>query len=165
MHLLVSELPNCLLVYLDYEVELTRSVLRSMKHDSIDGQALFPLVIMAVKECSEAAKEFQRERSGVPLIKFLPWINQLVSHMNDDSSASIFGHLLAEIAEHFPNHIRLPFTVSRPRFLSLDIELKLKQNDLIWQKFYSCLDYLRPPEKAVEDFLIPGLNLFSIKLN
>ena len=164
MRVLVSAPSNCLLDCLDYEVELTRSVLRSMKHDSIDGQALFPLVIMAVKECSEAAKEFQRERSGVPLIKFLPWINQLVSHMNDDSSASIFGHLLAEIAEHFPNHIRLPFAVSRPRFLSLDIELKLKQNDLIWQTFYSCLDYLRPPEKAVEDFLIPGLILFFNKI-
>jgi hypothetical protein len=76
--------------------------------------------------------------------------------MNDDSSASIFGHLMDDIAEHFPNHIRLPLAVSRPRLLSQNIELKLKQNDGIWQKFFACLDYLRPPEKAIEDFLNPG---------
>lgn len=121
-----------------------------MKHGSTESQALFPLVIMAVKKCPSAAQAFQRQRSEVPLVNFLPWINQLVSHMNDETSASVFGDLLTDIAAHFPNHVRLPFAISRPQLPERSIDQQ--QNDLIWKTFYACLDYLRPPEKAMEEF-------------
>ena len=144
----------------DYYSELTRSVLASMRHGSIDGQALFPLVILAIKDNQAAAAAFENARSRVPLDMFLPWVNQLVSHF---TSSPAIASLLIDIAELHPTHVKVPFGITRssfsPEMLNMNatrlLESKLPA-DPTWEMFLKSTDYLRPPEKAAQELLNSG---------
>ncbi len=141
----------------DYTSELTRSVLTSMRYGSIDGQALFPLVILAAKNNDTAATAFEHSRSHVPLTMFLPWVNQLVSHF---TSSQVIAQLLIDMAERHPTHVKVPFGITRssfsPEMLNMNatrfLESKLPA-DPTWEMFLKSTDYLHPPEKAAHDFL------------
>ena len=124
-----------------------------MRYGSTDGQALFPLVILAVKENDAAASDFEKERSSVPLNMFLPWINQLVSH------APAMEKLLVDLAGSYPTHLRPPLEISlattthRDESHQLD-RLKSKlPPDSAWQTFLKCVEYLQPPELVAKEFL------------
>lgn len=149
----------------DYKIGLTRSVLVSMRYGSIDGQALFPLVILAVKDNSAATAVFQHWHSNVPTFMFLPWVNQLVSYF---ALSSAIAKLLVEISERYPVHVKLPFGITRST-LSLEvlkmyetrtIEANLTADDPTWKMFLRSLDYLKPPERAAHELLNSGV--FSI---
>ena len=100
----------------DYYGELTHCVLQSMRHGSNAGQALFPLVILAVKDNSRAALNMAKLRQSVPLNMFLPWVTQLISHLQDSSTIE---QLLLDITEEYPTHVQLPFTITK-KLLSQD---------------------------------------------
>lgn len=149
----------------DYNIGLTRSVLASMRYGSVDGQALFPLVILAVKDNSSASAAFQHLRSNVPTFMFLPWVNQLVSYF---ALSSAIAKLLIEISERHPLHVKLPFAITRST-LSLEVlemyetrtlEANLTMHDPTWKLFLKSLDYLKPPEKAAMDLLNSGIFSF-----
>lgn len=128
-----------------------------MRYGSTDGQALFPLVLLGMKEGDEVAKDFEKERSGVPLSMFLPWINQLVAH---SSAVPALEGLMVDLAGSYPTHLRPPLEISRSSTtkggdssrLSRPLESHLPV-DRAWETFIKCADYLQPPEKAVKEFL------------
>ena len=75
-------------------MEMTRSILLSMKHGSKAGQGLFPLAILAAKENAKAALAFSVGSSTVGARMFLPWVNQLVCHLR---SSQCIKRLLVDI--------------------------------------------------------------------
>lgn len=146
----------------DYNIGLTRSVLASMRYGSVDGQALFPLVILAVKDSSSATAAFQHLRSNVPTFMFLPWVNQLVSYF---ALSSAIAKLLIDISERYPVHVKLPFGITRSTlsqevlnlYETRSLEAKLTTEYSTWKMFLKSIDYLKPPERAARELLNSGM--------
>uniref|UniRef100_A0A0P6IJU2 non-specific serine/threonine protein kinase n=1 Tax=Daphnia magna TaxID=35525 RepID=A0A0P6IJU2_9CRUS len=141
----------------EYRLGLTRSVLSSMRYGSVDGQGLFPLVILALKDDCAFTHAFETLRCDVPLFMFLPWVNQLVSYF---TSSSAIPKLLIDIAKQHPVHVKIPFGLTRS---SLGVEVLAQSEtrllesklltDLTWEMFLKSIDYLKPPEKAARQLL------------
>ncbi|KAI9558578.1 hypothetical protein GHT06_015366 [Daphnia sinensis] len=136
----------------EYRLGLTRSVLSSMRYGSVDGQSLFPLVILALKEDFAVTRAFETLRSHVPSFMFLPWVNQLVSYF---TSSSAIPKLLVDIAEHHPVHVKIPFGLTQSSLgvqVLAESETRLLESklltDLTWKMFLKSIDYLKPPERA-----------------
>ena len=81
-----------------------------MRHGSSAGQALFPLVILAVKDNSSAVLNMEKLRQSVPLNMFLPWVTQLISHLRHSPAIE---QLLLDITEEYPTHVQLPFAITK----------------------------------------------------
>ena len=167
----------------DYYGELTHCVLQSMRYGSSSGQALFPLVILAVKDHNSAVSNMEKLRRSVPLSMFLPWVTQLISHLRDSPTIE---QLLFDITEEYPTHVQLPFAITKklqrqenlqPKYglvsmkledmvwfhradcfslFDLDAIQRLESKlpiDPTWNYFLESIDYLLPPEKAARDLL------------
>ena len=116
---------------------------------------MFPLVILAVKESATAAAQMERYRQRVPLNMFVPWVTQLISHVPSASSA--IGPLLLDLADQYPTHVRLPFSITKQVLgqdvLEVDVVRELESRLLVdstWKHFLDSVNYLLPPEKAME---------------
>lgn len=135
-----------------------------MRYGSVDGQGLFPLVILALKDDCAFTHAFETLRCDVPLFMFLPWVNQLVSYF---TSSSAIPKLLIDIAKQHPVHVKIPFGLTRS---SLGVEVLAKSEtrllesklltDLTWEMFLKSIDYLKPPEKAARQLLNSGTYCF-----
>ena len=136
---------------------MTRSILAAMRYGSLDGQSFFPLVILATKESSEAAIELEKSRFSVPLHMFLPWINQLVSHLASSRSIAL---VVADVAKQYPINVQVPYRISKSNLSPV-----LPETDVIhlletaipinttWEMFLRSLSYLYPPERAAKELL------------
>lgn len=127
-----------------------------MQYGSVGGQALFPLAILAVKQSDTAAAQMETYRQRVPLKMFLPWVTQLISHVSSASAA--IGQLLLDLADQYPTHVRLPFSITKQvrgqDVLELNVVRELESKLLVdstWKHFLDSIGYLLPPEKAVEE--------------
>lgn len=136
---------------------MTRSVLASMRYGSIDGQGLFPLVILALKDNGTVTHVFETLRPHVPSFMFLPWVNQLVSYF---TSSPAIPKLLLHIAEEHPVHVKIPFGITRSSLTAEVLamnETRLLESKLLsdqtWEMFLKSIDYLKPPEKAARQLL------------
>lgn len=142
--------------------ELSRSVLRSMRYGSCDGQSLFPLVIMALKEKRTTDFDFERERAAVPLNMFLPWVNQLVSNT---ASTPALTELLVDMARTYATHVRVPFEITRKTFGPNVLHFKRIESELptdpTWELFQNSISYLQPPGKFACDMLSSSKGYFS----
>lgn len=140
-----------------------------MRYGSVDGQSLFPLVILAIKADSAAAVSFKHCSSLVPYHQFLPWVNQLVSYSNTSPAVA---SLLVAIAAEYPAHVRTPLGITRSNlhsaclatdaFKSLELNLPI---DSTWEMFLKSIVYLYPPEKAAAEFLNSGIMTLDISEN
>lgn len=153
----------------DYATEITKSILASMRHGSVDGQSLFPLVITTIQNDFVAAAAFESSRSRVPLQMFLPWVNQLVSYF---AMSPAIARLLIDIAEKHPTHVRVPFGITRnnltPDVINMSVTRALESNlpvDPTWKMFLKSIDYLHPPEKAADELLKSGIYKVMVSFN
>lgn len=153
----------------DYRLEIIRSVLASMRYGSVDGQALFPLVISAIQNHSAAANSFENYRLSVPYQLFLPWVNQLVSY---STASPAIASLLFDIAAKYPVHVRAPFGITRSTLSSenlntcaiTSIESALP-TDSTWELFLKSIMYLHPPEKVATELLNSGIVMYDSQSN
>lgn len=131
-----------------------------MRYGSVDGQALFPLVISAIHNHPAAANSFENYRSSVPNQLFLPWVNQLVSY---STASPAIASLLVDIAAKYPAHVRAPFGITRsnmsPENLNTNAIRSIESalpTDSTWELFLKSIIYLHPPEKVAAELLNSG---------
>jgi hypothetical protein len=93
---------------------VVENTLQAMRLGSADARQMFPKLLPHLDQSEPLAARFAAHAAQVPCWAFLAWLPQMIAQLNDPPKARPLRGILTAVAEHYPNAIVLPLTISVP---------------------------------------------------
>ncbi|XP_004615434.2 DNA-dependent protein kinase catalytic subunit [Sorex araneus] len=147
-----------------YPVLVVENMLKALKLHSSAARLRFPRLLQLTEHYPEETLSLMaKEMAAIPCWQFIGWVSHMVALLDREEAVAV-QHTVEELADHYPQALVYPFTISSESFSFPDsstgrknrefverIKNKLDQGGVI-QDFINALDQLSNPEMLFKDW-------------
>ncbi|XP_068381983.1 DNA-dependent protein kinase catalytic subunit isoform X2 [Eschrichtius robustus] len=147
-----------------YPALVVDKMLKALKLHSSEARLKFPRLLQIVEQYPEETLSLMtREMSSIPCWQFIGWIGHMVALLDKEEGIAV-QRTVADIADHYPQAIVYPFTISSESYSFRDTSAGHKSKDFVArikakldregvvQDFINALEQLSSPEMLFKDW-------------
>eukprot|EP00069_Balaena_mysticetus_P017385 bmy_10601T0 len=147
-----------------YPALVVDKMLKALKLHSSEARLKFPRLLQIVEQYPEETLSLMtREMSSIPCWQFIGWIGHMVALLDKEEGVAV-QRTVADIADHYPQAIVYPFTISSESYSFRDTSAGHKSKDFVArikakldregvvQDFINALEQLSSPEMLFKDW-------------